>query len=228
MKTLSLLPKSVLVFSFLTLTAGIAKAAPCDSVNLNGNYAYDEYVRPDGAPGNANKVQISQNGCEVKITDRANKAEWILDLSGKTLTSVPASIIKANSTSGVVAKRAFESMKIRTVLKSDDWGPHVEVTIVQDIPKTPDTRFTKGSLFNVQVKMTGKLALWGDGPSEDKIDRVHSIHLAEPKVRVVGVSDPALPAPLDQAFMSGANYVLRWTDGAFGSSFAFLNLRRVK
>jgi hypothetical protein len=206
------------------------KPVPCSVVDLTGRYSY-------GRP-HTNVIELKQNGCQLTVTDKMKRAVWTFDLSGQTETSVPAAILDANKDSEF-ARRSLESMRITAQLVYRDFGnepgfqfPVIQLKVRENLPKVPDTYLHKGNTIDVDIEFSGFLYIAADGIPQPnggyKLGDIRGLGLDyQSKVRVVRINDLAYSGVIEQAFMAGANYILKWADDVMFRSLDFMNLRRI-
>lgn len=196
----------------------------CENWNLTGRYVQSDAQK--------SQLHLKQKGCLLTVIDPLNHTKWQFDLSGQTETQVPREILDANKDSEL-ARRSLESMRIRTQLTLNKWGwPVIEITVRENLPKVVDTALHKGNSVDLDIEFTGKLYIAGSstqGPNgSSKALEINGLSVEQSKARVTRINDLAYTGVVEQAFVAGANYILKWVDGSFDSSLVFVNLRRIQ
>jgi hypothetical protein len=214
----------ILLGLVISLGANAQTSANCDDLDIAGTYQ---------KPNNKRYTfVVTQDGCHVTVLDQRERAQWKFDLSASTTTPM-ASKIKRQNSYNAVAKRASDSMAIKTEL--EPWGVITEgntrvtpgtrfinVQITMNLPKAQNGYYPdQTNPFDVEVGVTGKLYLqreYGgvteyfgstpDGLSKVGKFKVQRIDLGETKVRLLKINDGLFQGVLGDAFLAGANYVL--------------------
>jgi hypothetical protein len=209
------------------LASPASPGSRCDLVNISGKYqsraTYD---------GKRNQIVIKQVGCQVKVNDLTNHAVWEFDLTGQTEAVVPKAIVDANK-DYELARRSFESMRIKTVLTTGVFGwPKIEITVRENLPKVASSILYPGNPVDVDIQLTGVLDIIGSGVTRpdgtSTVDQINGLDIdSKTRVRVARINDLAYTGPLEKAFLSGANWVLKWTDGSLFRLFDFMSLERI-
>jgi hypothetical protein len=160
----------------------------CSQVDFSGKFR---------SASSSDKVySVTQNGCIVKIRDHKNL--WTFDLSGQTKTRIAPYMLEQNRHSAAGTRLAQS-----TVFKMELQENSIAAEVALNGPKDNE------NAFDVDVVAKGYLALKLTPIDATGKSRVDGVSVEWVDAKLVDVRDNAFTGQLANAFLTGANYILK-------------------